>query len=422
MVQILPEGEGNIFGRIGSSLGKSLAEQVPKEVERYRLSKGLERLTKQANEGNLSPLETISKLYGIPGLSPEAAGSVLPYLKAQEGRSQRIQQEPERMSLEQSKAPTQAISQNIKPERQQSYSERLNSGTFLQGFSPEEKQQKISDFLKSRPFATEEEAISKIDKQEADRMSFDQSLNVKKERIEKEVSNLINEFIQKKGNDVYKDITGRLQEGTYIPKAISDVLDKGMGEKEAALKIANDALAFAKSKRTLKDLGYGVTKGSEEIYNSLNSSRKEYEKRGLLEDFKDDLQTYQGASPEVANFLAFPVSSNKELQNSLDKLPNLGSLKFEDIKKHEKAVQDAIKNLNEKDSLQSIALYLQTKGYNPQWIMRGLAKASQEEKIELSPMQEKEIQGAPNFYRTLGDLFLSGVSKKFASLGRFENE
>ena len=318
MVQVLPEGEGNIFGRIGSSLGKSLAEQVPKEVERYRLSKGLERLTKQANEGNLSPLETISKLYGIPGLSPEAAGSILPYLKAQEGRSQRIQTEPGTMSTGEPTA------KSIKPERQQSYSERLNAGTFLQGFSPEEKQQKISEFLKARPFATEEEAIAKIDKQEADRIAFDSSLNAKKERIEKEVGNLINEFTQKKGNEVYGDITGRLQQGTYIPKAISDVLDKGLGERQAALKVANDALEFAKSKNKIKEfgrgLGIGPSSSKQSLYNSLKEARKAYEDRGLIQDFRDDLISYQKLSPEWANYFAYPISQNSELKKDLDSI------------------------------------------------------------------------------------------------------
>ena len=53
-----------LSARLGTSLGQGLAEQVPKEVERYRLSKGLEKFS-QESKGK-SPLEQYSMLMSIP--------------------------------------------------------------------------------------------------------------------------------------------------------------------------------------------------------------------------------------------------------------------------------------------------------------------------------------------------------------------
>lgn len=58
--------QGDIFGRIGSGFGQGLAEQLPKEVERNRLSSGLKQLGQQKN---LSPFQQFSQLASIPGVS-----------------------------------------------------------------------------------------------------------------------------------------------------------------------------------------------------------------------------------------------------------------------------------------------------------------------------------------------------------------
>ena len=70
---------GNAFGRIGKGIGQGLSEQLPKELERGRLSQGLKELEK---EKDLTPYQQASKLYTLPG-GAEAAQSLLPLLQLQ---------------------------------------------------------------------------------------------------------------------------------------------------------------------------------------------------------------------------------------------------------------------------------------------------------------------------------------------------
>jgi hypothetical protein len=93
--------QGNIFGRIGSGLGQGLAEQLPKEVERYRLASGLEDIS---NQTDLTPFQKFARLASQPGSTPqivdsgsrllqqEARGKALSDFQGQGGQGQPSQQ------------------------------------------------------------------------------------------------------------------------------------------------------------------------------------------------------------------------------------------------------------------------------------------------------------------------------------------
>ena len=70
--------QGSFFGRLGTGLGQGLAEQLPKEVERDRLSTGLKKLKENPQA---SQLDQLIQLYSTPGVTPEIANSVLPALR-----------------------------------------------------------------------------------------------------------------------------------------------------------------------------------------------------------------------------------------------------------------------------------------------------------------------------------------------------
>ena len=75
-IQVLPTG-GSIAGRIGAGIGRGLSESLPKEVERWRLSQGLQNLK---NNPGQSQFDNLINLYSTPGVTPEMAQQLAPLL------------------------------------------------------------------------------------------------------------------------------------------------------------------------------------------------------------------------------------------------------------------------------------------------------------------------------------------------------
>ena len=70
----------NIWGRVGTEIGKGLSEQVPKEIERNRLASGLKELEGQQG---LTPFQQFSRLSSIPGITPQMIQSGAELLRQQ---------------------------------------------------------------------------------------------------------------------------------------------------------------------------------------------------------------------------------------------------------------------------------------------------------------------------------------------------
>jgi hypothetical protein len=83
--------QGSIFGRLGSKFGEGLEEQVPKEIERARLSRGLQNFEKES--GNLSPLQQYTRLLPLLSGNPNAAQALqsLPEVLKQQNTRQAYQ-------------------------------------------------------------------------------------------------------------------------------------------------------------------------------------------------------------------------------------------------------------------------------------------------------------------------------------------
>lgn len=57
--------QGNIFGRVGSGVGRGLSETLPQEMNRGRLAEGLKRF--ENDSPNLDPLQRLIRVGSIPG-------------------------------------------------------------------------------------------------------------------------------------------------------------------------------------------------------------------------------------------------------------------------------------------------------------------------------------------------------------------
>lgn len=132
MVQIINDpykgGSANIFGRIGSALGKGYAEQAPKEFEHARLSQGLKQLGEESS--NLSPIEFLTKAYSTYGITPQMVQSL-----GEAAKFQRQKGALGRRVGNQNQMPSNQFQENI--QNQPSFQEQTTSQN-----APEQIQQK----------------------------------------------------------------------------------------------------------------------------------------------------------------------------------------------------------------------------------------------------------------------------------------
>lgn len=85
MVQIIPQGD--IFGRIGESIGEGFSKQLPQELDRTRLSQGLTQMEQSGQ--NLSPVQLMGRMLSIPGMRPEYITALYPMMQAEMNRRAR---------------------------------------------------------------------------------------------------------------------------------------------------------------------------------------------------------------------------------------------------------------------------------------------------------------------------------------------
>jgi hypothetical protein len=87
MVQIIPQGD--IFGRIGEGVGEGISKQLPQEMDRMRLSKGLSEMEQGGQ--NLSPVQLAARMMAIPGMRPEYLTALYPMMQAEMNRRARME-------------------------------------------------------------------------------------------------------------------------------------------------------------------------------------------------------------------------------------------------------------------------------------------------------------------------------------------
>ena len=85
MVQVIQE-QGSLAGRIGKGFAKGFSDNFQKEVDRHRLSQGLENLGNENLTGQ-NRLSILGKILAIPGMTPEMAPYALQAIQSQNFRN-----------------------------------------------------------------------------------------------------------------------------------------------------------------------------------------------------------------------------------------------------------------------------------------------------------------------------------------------
>lgn len=423
----------NVFGRIGTGIGKGLAETLPKEIERGRLSEGLKQFEKES--GDLTPLQQYTRLTGIPGITPQMIQAFPEVLKQQNQAKALIEQGNA------TKNPPRFPEQFTKPENQPSAGLTTTPGiqATRKGYIPPTYQQSLQragQLYKQNPQLYENDPKKAIAAaQEESNRERDINTAYQNQRIgEQNIQNSVQQNLQtqagllnaKVPGNVYSDIEQR------AVKSILPIEEGGEGltDQEAKVKYGDELDEVSRqyqSMHTMASPGEAL-KPPAEVRRGIKSLREQFKKRKDLRNFADNLISVNKLSPSIAYNVAYPVSEIPELSKTLSKIPEIKQpslLGFKSGKTLQKELfeskhaynPDAIlkqitpklaEQMGKEGSPLSIGQELYSKGYDPSYFMDYLN--DNQKKLELTSRQLDELTKPRNFLPTLDDLWLFKLS------------
>ncbi len=443
--------QGSTLGRIGSGVGKGLAEQLPKEIERGRLAQGLEQFNKES--ANLSPLEQASKLFSIPGLTPQMV-QVLPELLKQQNLRQsfanrgkgprEIQGEeqltPEENSLQtkeffqpgrigsQGNEPTQIQGQQIvRPEEQgqpqiQENNPLRQEAVPRKTWSPQRYEQEIGRVWEDNPNLTLQEAVGLAQANEQRYLNEPESIRKQddyfreqQDRVDGAFQKQLETKLQKKGEDVFNDITGESLNNLKRSMYRDLRTNPDLTVEDVANKWSNKALDLGKAKSQINklsndDFSDKLFKGNKRR-EQLETYQKIFKETGDSEEYYNTLIDKFDMSPQGAASIAFPLSTSVSKYISSMK----GNEKSDSISKApiraRKYASDLENVINRDDSILTIARDLRNK--DKYFDERSFFNELRQNLDNFSPRQKREIaEGESNLFKTWGDILIQPWGSK----------
>lgn len=437
---------GNIFGRIGTGIGKGLGEQIPKEIERTRLASGIESLNQ---EKGLSPLDYYTKALSIPGVidRPEVVRQLAELSKQQQIRNAYRN----RGGQETPQAPSGSASQSIKdvqfgqmpgqtPRAAQQPGQpgvSAPQGDFPPGteqivqknplspelqpaipWTPDQRDQEIQKVWDQRPWLTFPEVSQIVADNERRYLESPEAYQKQQESlkaVENEVNTEIDSQLRKKlqipkteelfGNKITGETINRIERG--VAKDLRK--NPNANVKDLVNTWTNRALDNDKTKSKLKEIGNrsfdeNLFKKGENL-EKLKSMSKTFKDFGNSEEYYESLRADPfGLSPEGAASIAYELS--KQAKAYINKIVPEGALNIE--AKTLKYAHDLEDYLTREDSILSIAKNIKEK--DPYFDVKTFLSEvrSIQDELGLSPTQKRELEtrGVSDFFPNWGDIFL----------------
>ena len=410
--QVIPQSTfaSGVGANLGKGLSQGLSEQLPKEIERIRLSQGLKGLESDVSQGNLTPFQQISKLAAIPGMDMQKIGALLPYIQQLQSRQALAQKAGANVPMVQQSQPTQQVSESAK---RGSLRQRMEASDFAMPRNDQQIYQRANELAQLNANLTEQEAIAQAQAEDARRVQADEAVRGKANEVDNEFNRLTSAYLQKSGNEKFADIIGEMQ-GDYLSRARDRALDEGISPFTAGKQAAEDLLNFAKARqelRTNRAALFYTGKSGDKVLKDIQNVRPEYEKRGQLENLRNDLINYHGLSPEEADRLAYPVS--KEEKQYIGALPRttrskLGMRSIKELSSQQ--VREIANKMSKQDSPRSIAIALMEKGYDGSDFIEKMKQYRDENPNDFTPRQSRDLTSFSE-RPTLGDIQLFGYKR-----------
>jgi hypothetical protein len=410
--QIIENPNPSIAGRLGKGFAQGLSETVPKEIERQRMSSGLAQLKEQAQSG-ASPLDLLTKAYTTPGLTPEMAQSIQPYLlqAAQLGASTG------------GKRGAKGIVANAQNGMQgeggggrqgQEEQKAFEHKQYRRLGTPEALAERSLELQRQNPFLyPTADAAGKEAREEYQRQQ--NSL----QKIDAKWNKILGNKLQSDGTYAYNQVLGQLQD-EFKTKAEEAVLEGKMSEEEALEKYGKEALDFAKVKTNFDSVGFRsmipLIGDKKALETNLSAIKKKYKELGKLEEFNNELISKFDLTDQNASSFTFPVDKPVSKYLSSVKAKFYPGSKYAQGRTNAISDKEVVKqiadHISNDDSLFSIIKELEKKNYVASDLLKEFNDAYQSGQIRLNGRQQKELEKNPSPRPSLGDLFF------FKNLGK----
>jgi len=405
MVQII-EQPGTLSSRIGRGIGQGLKEQLPKEVERYRLSKGIENL---AGESNLTPIQQLAKLYSLPGGS-EAAPAVLPFLERQQRRTAMKTRREGELSAPGARpgvVPEAGRGAVQQPQGQEAPEAVKRKPLMESGFAPSSEITRYKEnLLQPATMLQIEELANEYldlgytqDPTEARSLARNEldtnraAQQEKNQTLRKDLSQRLQLNLQGGGIGDFKDVAGEIQsklidQGEYL------VNELGLSPEAASEKINDIATALGKTATQAKAVGSisNIFTSPKSKINSIKDQRKKFAKYGFGEQFDDMATHYLGITPQ-RYASEFDPLKNKGIESVLKKHSTSFGHKGIQIKKIKpKEMDQLILDIKPSDNILSIEQGLRERNIDINQFKERLRDAVDERKVALTDLQQRQLE------------------------------
>jgi hypothetical protein len=426
--------QGDLFGRIGTGVGKGLAETVPKEVERYRLSSGLRQFEQEAP--GLTPLQQYTRLAAIPGMTPEHLYTIQPLLRQQMQREEGTKAKSGQTSPEQptvikipsekkeSKEPKPFQDEEKEAGKKRSVKTIEQTRTQLVPIvmrSDQELYPEAQELSRQNPstYPTPNDALPIVRQNEQTRVA-----NLQEER---NVANAADTLTTraKQGLQAHwgKEATAKgipetvqtrllqnLEEDLADPKnKLSEAqLIKKYGEAGKNIAMQN-TLLNERSKHWLST-EYMPSK----IHNTIDTARKVFKQAGATEEFQDIISNKFNLTGPRASYLSDPPE-NKAANKIISKLPypkvnTYGIPSPDDARKIAIQAADQITSLlRDEDSISSYAMAVKNKGGDAEAFLERINQNKKLGMFKPTARHDREIGKGIPLIPSLGDFWLFGL-------------
>ena len=340
----------SVSAAVGAGLGSGLSEQIPREVERYRLSSGLSRFADESKD--LDPMQAMARLSAIPGITPQmiqTAGELLKRRAYGGALRQRAGQYGEESPL----GGQRNIPREDLPKERESFGQEgierergsfLNKNIGAEDISTLVSPESVEAGLRPEIPLTEEEIRARAQQLPYYEMDPQGSMQIIRDEDASRVArneNLIKagqiqEAQQQKISSGLRSTADRfggvgpdgIPENVYLNvenEAIDAVARGQMTPDQAAKKFSKNIEEIGRDYNDVKGLGNWLMAWGNpaQTLDSIKNLRKNFEKRGDLRNLRDSLVAQNGLSWPMASSQTYPVKKNKPLYGFLKNIPKI---------------------------------------------------------------------------------------------------